>query len=155
MAREIYPNSPNKLLKIAPLFSMQKELSRMFDDFYGVENTKGISTFTPRLDIHESDKEILIYAEVPGIDENDIEVSFKDGYLNIRGEKKSSHSEEKEGRKYSERSYGSFERVISLPENVKEDGIEANSKNGVLEIKIPKETPVEATPKKIQVKKIN
>jgi HSP20 family protein len=156
MARELSPGSfYTRSLRTHPLFSMQKELSRLFDDFAGFENTGNnqVFAFSPRLDIHDTDSELHISAEIPGIEEKDVEVSLKDGNLYISGEKKSTREEKQEqGRKYVERSYGKFERVISLPDNLKEDEVDAVFKNGVLEIRIPKEAPAQPQHRKIEVR---
>jgi HSP20 family protein len=155
MARELSPGTfYTRSLRTHPLFSMQKELSRLFDDFVGTENTGNgaVAAFSPRLDVHDTETELHISAEIPGIEEKDIEVSLKDGHLFISGEKKSSHEEKSEGRKYVERSYGKFERVLTLPENLKEDEVDAVFKNGVLEIRIPKALPAQPQHRKIEVR---
>jgi HSP20 family protein len=156
MARELYPATfYTRSLKNHPIFSMQKELSKLFDDFAGTDQVLtngGGNTFSPRLDIHDNESDLLITAEIPGIEEKDIDLTIKEGHLFISGEKKSVHEEKSEGRKYIERSYGSFERVVALPENIKEDEVDAVFKNGILEIRIPKQEPQEPQHKKIKVR---
>ena len=84
------------------------------------------------LDVTETDKEIVVEAELPGIDEKDVSLALQDGVLTIRGEKKHEHDEEKENYRVMERRYGSFQRSVRLPDTVDEDKVEASFNNGVL-----------------------
>jgi HSP20 family protein len=85
-----------------------------------------------------TDKEILVEAELPGIDDNDISLSLQDGVLTIRGEKKLERDEEKENYRMMERRHGSFQRSVRLPDTIDEDNIEASFDNGVLKVRLPK-----------------
>lgn len=156
MAREFYPASfYTRSLKAHPLFSMQKELSKLFDDLVErepISTTSSEVSFSPRLDAHETEKEFLVSIEIPGINENDVEVSIKDKHLYVHGEKKSSYETNSEGKKYIERSYGKFERIIALPENAVEEEIDAVFKNGVLEVRIQKKVPELPKHKKIEIR---
>lgn len=96
----------------------------------------GRSIGWPRVELSENDKEIRVMAELPGMEEKDIEISLDDHQLVIRGEKKSETSDEERG--YSERSYGRFERRIGLPSQIKEDKVEAAFRNGILTVRIPR-----------------
>jgi HSP20 family molecular chaperone IbpA len=92
----------------------------------------------PHVDVRETDKEIVVEAELPGIDEKDISLALQDGVLTIRGEKKHEHDEEKENYRVMERRYGSFQRSLRLPDTVDQDKVEASFDNGVLKIKVAK-----------------
>lgn len=147
-----------KSLRTHPLFSMQKELSRLFEDFVGGDAGTEVSKsggFSPRVDLIDTDKELKLTAEIPGIEEKDISLSVENGRLYLSGEKKKTSEEKEDGRHYVERVYGKFERVMTLPENIDEDSIEAVFKNGVLEVRIPKNAPVLPAAKKIEVKAAN
>ena len=104
---------------------------------------------SPAVDITDSDEEFLVSAEIPGIDPKDIDLSVERGRLVIKGEKRQEKQDEKEGRFYSECSYGSFQRSIALPDGVKEDGAKADFKNGVLTVRFSKDEALK--PKKIEI----
>jgi len=104
----------------------------------------------PSTDVTETDKEIEITAELPGLEEKDVQVNFADGVLTIRGEKKAEKEEKDKNYRLVERSYGSFERSIALPEGVKPEDVKATIAKGVLTVKVPKPAPAQS--KKIEVK---
>ena len=125
-----------------PFFALHREMNRMFDDvFRGFDlapfgSTRGLNGLGwPQIDIDDTDKEVRITAELPGLDEKDVSLELNNGVLSISGEKKS-ESEDK-ARRFSERYYGRFERRIAL-EGVDEDKVSAAFKNGVLTITAPK-----------------
>ncbi|MES2029174.1 MAG: Hsp20/alpha crystallin family protein [Pseudomonadota bacterium] len=125
-----------------PFLTLHREMNRMFDDvFRGFDLAPFGSTRTlsalgwPQIDIDETDKEVRITAELPGLDEKDVNLEIADGVLSISGEKKS-ESEDKE-RRFSERYYGRFERRIPL-QDVDDDKTSATFKNGILTITVPK-----------------
>ena len=128
--------------EVNPLFTLHREMNRVFDDvFRGFDlapfgSTRGLTGLSwPQIDIDETDKEVRITAELPGLDEKDVSLEIAHGVLSIAGEKKS-ESEDK-ARRFSERYYGRFERRIPL-EDVDEDKVSATFKNGVLTITVPK-----------------
>ena len=143
-----------------PFLAIQDEMNRMFDEFTGGVfptlpsrwmNYGG--SFMPRLDVSEDEKEIAVSVEIPGMDENDIQVSFNHGVLVISGEKRS-EKEEKDRRFHRvERSFGSFRREVEMPGEVEEDKITATFKKGVLTVVLPKSTRPEVTGKRIVVNK--
>ena len=100
---------------------------------------------TPRIDVHESDEAWLIDAELPGLDQSDIEVSVDEGVLTIAGERKSEETEEdaETGYRHVERYHGSFRRSLRLPEDVDSGAVKAAYKNGVLSLTVPKPPKVE------------
>jgi HSP20 family protein len=110
----------------------------------------------PRINVSETDKEIQISAELPGVDQKDIEVTLTGGELLIKGEKKSEIDEKKDeqGRAYHrvERSFGSFQRRMSLPYDVDPNKVQAAFKDGVLTLTLPKPAEVQKATKKIEIK---
>jgi HSP20 family protein len=139
--------------------AVQQDMNRWFDDFFGGFGLTPFhaffdepwETFSPKVNVVEGDKEIKVSAELPGMDEKDINVSLSHGVLTINGEKK--EEEEHKGKNYYrlERSYGSFQRSIPLPCEVDDSKVEAVFKKGVLTITLPK-TPATLAGKKITVK---
>jgi HSP20 family protein len=127
---------------VHPFFTLHCEMNRMFDDvFRGFDlapfgSTGPLDGFGwPQIDIDETDKELRITAEMPGLDEKDVSLEIANGVLSISGEKKT-ESEDK-ARRFSERYYGRFERRIPL-QDVEEDKASAAFKNGVLTVTVPK-----------------
>jgi len=103
-----------------------------------------------RMDVTETDKEIEISAELPGLEEKDVQVNVADILLTIRGEKKAEKEQKDKNSRLVERSYGLFERTLELPNGVNADAIEASISKGVLKVTVPKPAPAHA--KKIDVK---
>ncbi len=136
-----------------PFMSLQREIDRLFDDF-----TRGLPAFSsggatemlPSVDVTENDKQIEITAELPGLEDKDVQVNFADNVLTIRGEKKAEKEEKDKTYRLVERSYGSFVRSLELPAGVNADAIKASIDKGVLKVTVPK--PVPAQVKKIDVK---
>jgi HSP20 family protein len=106
----------------------------------------------PSVDVTESEKEIEITAELPGLEEKDVQINVSDGLLTIKGEKKSEKEEKDKNKNYRlvERSYGSFSRTLELPAGVDPDAIKATIDKGVLTVIVPKPAPAET--RKIEVK---
>lgn len=135
-----------------PFMSLQKEMNDLFESFFTREEPlwpKG--GFLPAVDLTETDKEIRICADIPGVDEKDLDVSLSDDILTIKGEKKEEKEEKNGGRYYAERSYGSFERRIALPCEVEPDKVKAEYKKGVLNITLHKSAKAAAAAKKINI----
>lgn len=142
-----------------PFYALQRRMDRLFDDFF---NNFGLArfgpfgeswgAFSPRLDLSENEKELKVSAELPGLDENDIQVSLAQNVLTISGEKK--EEKEDKGQNYyrMERSYGSFQRSIPLPCEVEGDKVEAAFKKGVLTVTLPKTAEAQKRTKKISIK---
>jgi HSP20 family protein len=106
----------------------------------------------PAVDVVEKEKAYQITAELPGMEEQNIDVTFSDGVLRIKGEKTEEKEEKKKDQYLSERRYGSFQRAFRLPDGVDADKIEANFKNGVLTVMLPKTTEAVRSEKKIAIK---
>ena len=128
----------------------------LVDAFFGEDSRlpvlTGNAAFSPRIDVKEDDASYEISAELPGLEEKDIEVSVDDGTLVLRGEK-SEASEKKEGKYFrQERIYGRFERAFHLPDGVQDDAIEAKFKNGVLTLHLPKKEEAKKVVRQVEVK---
>jgi HSP20 family protein len=123
-----------------PITLFHEQMDRLFDDFlrefdgFGPLSTRSFGF--PRVELSETDHELQVEAELPGMEEKDVEVLLADGVLTLRGERKS--EAEQKDRHISERYYGRFERQIALPAEVEEDKIQAAFKNGVLTVTMPK-----------------
>lgn len=142
-----------------PLFSLQDDINRLFNDFFSDQPLNRVAgqasaLLAPVMDVRESEKEILISAELPGISRDDVELTISDGYLILKGEKKEEKTEGEEDGEYyrRERSYGSFHRALALPEIAEGDKAEAEFKNGVLTVRIPKRKEAAAKAHKVQIK---
>ena len=151
-----------------PFERLQREIDRLFDDFAGgigrsplgrslfdIEpawRTQSAMSAMPAVDVTETDKAYEIAAELPGMDENNIEVKVADDVLTIKGEKQEVKEEKKRDYYLSERSFGSFQRSFQVPGGVDTDNIDANFKNGVLTVTLPKSTEAQKAEKKITVK---
>ena len=142
------------------LSSLHHRLDRMFDDFLSTEFPSASSFrwsegFSPDMDVSETDSEIEVTAELPGLDEKDVEVTLADGVLTVKGEKKSeSKEEDKEKNHYRlERTYGAFRRTFQLPAAADDKKVSASFDKGVLTVTIAKKKEAKAAVKKIEVKK--
>lgn len=136
----------------SPLFSLQREIDRLFEDFTGgFGRLPGFKAgeLMPNMNVSETDGEIEFTAELPGLEEKDVEVTLSDNVLTIRGEKKAEKEEKDKNYRLVERSYGSFSRSFEIPAGVDHSAIKATIEKGVLTVRLPK--PAQATPKKIQV----
>ena len=109
------------------------------------------AAWAPSADISETDKEYLIRAELPAVKKEDVQVTYEDGMITIKGERKQQKEEKTEKYHRTESFYGSFERSFSLPENVNADAIRCDSKDGVLTVHIPKTEVSKQKPKQITV----
>jgi len=108
--------------------------------------------FSPRSDAATGEDAYEINVELPGVKREDIEIDLHEGVMTVRGEKKSERTEEKAGYFFSERQYGRFQRTFRLPADAAEEGIDAQFKDGVLAITIPKRAPESPKAKKISIK---
>ena len=135
----------------------ETEMDRMMDEFFGrrmrpwwPERWLRAEEITPAVDVYEEKDEIVVKAELPGMEKNDIEVNISDSELTLKGEKKKEEKIEEENYFRSERSYGAFVRSVDLPTDVQADKVKASFKNGILEVRLPKTE--EAKTKEIKVK---
>ena len=131
---------------VSPIASLRREMDRLFDDIFRAPafgnfgGSLGGITGWPNLDVKDNDREVIVTAEVPGMNEKDVELLLYNGMLTIRGEKKG----EKDERGYSERWYGRFERQIPLPSSVDEEHCRAEFRDGLLTVTLPKVEGVES-----------
>jgi len=124
-----------------PFMRLRRNIDQMFDNMLGDWSgpMNGLDrAFMPTVDVHESAKEIRVTAELPGLEEKDIEVSLLNGALWIKGEKQEEQEEDKGDVYCCERRYGSFQRMVELPTEVDADKIKASFKKGVLKVTLPK-----------------
>ncbi len=133
------------------LQGFQKDLNKLFDEKQDEDNSRVVtSSWAPAVDIKEEDSRFVLHADLPGIEPGDIEITMDQGVLTIKGERVFDKEEESNGYKRIERARGTFYRRFSLPDTADADNIEAQGKNGVLEIVIPKKQAVQ--PRRITVK---
>ena len=134
------------------VWGLQSDINRLFDAFMSpLDTTESRDVVMPKLDVAELKDKYEIKAELPGMDEKDIELSVEDGLLTISGEKKSEAEEKDKGYYLRECSYGSFSRSVRLPDNIADEKIEAKFKKGVLTIDLPKKEPVLPKSRKIAI----
>jgi HSP20 family protein len=141
-----------------PFLTLHREMNRLFDD---VMRGGGVATggqgssesgvlLAPQMDVTETDKEVRIKAELPGVTDNDVQVSLDENVLTIRAEKRQERRDEREGVHFSERTFGTFQRSLRLPFQVNPDQVRARFENGVLTVTLPKAQPQERS-RRIQV----
>jgi len=112
-------------------------VNRLFDEAFGLFGAPSLRSFAwPNVELAETEREIRVTAELPGLDQKDVDVTVEDGLLTLRGEKRSDVDDKDRG--YTERSYGRFERRIGLPKGVDRDRANATFSNGVLTVTLPK-----------------
>jgi len=129
------------------------EMDRLFDRFFdwgASPVTAGEGGWVPSVDVSETDKDVIVKAEIPGMDPKDIDISVDGNRLTLRGERKHEHEEKGENYHRVERSYGAFSRAIGLPAEVDRGKAEAAYKDGVLKVKLAKTK--ESSTKRIEVK---
>lgn len=149
----------------SPMTELHREVDRLFEDFMG--DFRGFrprggfwggdsGDLVPKVDICETDKAIEVTADLPGIDEKDIDVTFLNGILTIKGERKAETEERDEKKSYHkvERTYGLYTRSIPVPGEVDEDKVKADFAKGVLKITMPKSESAASKVKKISIKSV-
>jgi len=141
--------------EFSPFLTLHREMNRLFDDVFnrfdtGMPSLFGRTDAWPSVEVVETDKDVRVTAELPGLEEKDIEILVNDDVLTIRGEKKAEIDDK--DRHFSERYYGRFERRIPLPFEVEDDRAEASFENGLLNVTLPKSPKAEAKTKRIAVK---
>src|SRR6202167_5568246 len=132
--------------------TIQDRMNRLFRDSYGNEGREEAlsnTAFAPPVDVYEDEHGVTLKIEVPGIDENDIDVRIENNTLTVHGERKFEKEEKEENYRRVERQYGSFTRTFSLPNTVDQESVQADYDKGVLKVKLTKKA--EAKPKQIKV----
>jgi HSP20 family protein len=127
-----------------------REVDRLFDAFLGQADRAG-RRWVPPMDLVEAEDHFVLRADLPGLTEEDVKIEVQEGTLTISGERKAEHEEREHGWYRIERSFGAFNRSLTLPEHVNTDAIAAEFKDGVLEVRIPK--PEERKPQRIEIGK--
>ncbi len=143
-----------------PFSALRTEMEQLFDNFsFGhfpgfARPAAGLTTqgaMMPNVDVRENDKQIVIEAELPGIEEKDVSVTLHEGLLTVKGEKKFEKKEEKEDYHMLERRYGSFTRSMRLPDTADEDNIDARIDKGVLTVTVAKKPGAQTKERKIEI----
>ena len=166
--------APTRATALSPLRSLRDEIDRVFEEFdkgwvqwprpgHVFDLEPFFEPFRrmeplwagkkPTADVVESDIEFRVTAEMPGVDERDIEVTVADGMLTIKGEKTEEKEEKKKDYHVSERRFGSFSRSFALPRTADVDKVQASMKNGVLSVVLPKAAEAKATQRKVEIGK--
>jgi HSP20 family protein len=115
------------------------DFERFFEEAFGNSAAaQAEASFTPRIDVHETDAAYVVCADLPGLEEKDIQVSVEEGVLSIQGKLEAELEEERKGLRYAERRTGSFQRTVELPGELVEDKVSASYKQGVLTVTLPK-----------------
>lgn len=155
-----------------PMVDLRQQMDRLFNDFanafrlmpfspFGAPD-RDVSGYEPfggvgavadvRFEVSESDKEIEVSAELPGMTENDVDIQLANNVLTIKGEKKAEEERKEKNYYLSERRYGAFQRAFRLPEGIDEDNISASFDSGVLRISLPKREETQGKQRQIQIK---
>jgi HSP20 family protein len=149
----------DRTLAASPFMVLQRQMNRLLEDVFGpdasgfgpaVDPARGI--LSPRLELTETAQDIRLAAELPGVKEQDIEVSLEDDVLTLRAEKKAERKDERENTHFTERSFGVFQRSMQLPFKADPDAVNAAFEHGVLTITVPKPKAAEQQRRRIEVR---
>lgn len=169
--KEVAKTEPRKTpsTEFRPFANLRREIDHLFDDFewgswrlpmrralFDLEPSwRDEITWSkvPAVDIVDTEKSFEVTAELPGLDEKQVEVKFSNGILTIHGEKKEEREEKKQNYQLSERRYGSFQRSFTVPDGIDADKIEAKFKDGVLTVSLPKTPAAQRKETQITIKK--
>jgi HSP20 family protein len=140
-----------------PFSHFRREMDRLFDDFFAPTEARSFAGASgaavwPSIDVEQTKVGYKVTAELPGLEQKDVEVELRDDLLTIRGEKKAERSEGEGHRAWTERTYGRFERTLRLPGEVDAGKVQAKFKNGVLSIELPRSAKAQDLTRKIEVK---
>ena len=134
--------------------TLQEQVNRLFDSAFSCRsNESALTTWAPAVDIYETENELILKADIPEINEKDLDIRVENNMLTIRGERKFEHEVKEDNYLRVERAYGSFSRSFSLPNTVNSEAIKAEYKNGVLKVEMPKRA--ESKPKQVKVNVTN
>jgi len=161
--RFLAPYSSRALRGYDPLLDLHREMNRLFDDMFSFGSGSGSGSGSggggmagypsaPRLDMHESDQELTIEAELPGVDQKDLDVRLDGDILTISGEKRSRRDDKQHNAHLSECSYGRFQRSVQLPFRPEGDDVQAEFQGGVLKLRVPKRPEAMQGSRRIEVK---
>lgn len=152
-------NAPARASENSDLFSFHREMNRLFDDFFGGQgqlptwaDERGVGDlFTPRVNVLETDKEVKVEAELPGLDEKDVTVEVDDDVITISGERQDERQDKHDQWRQVETHYGRFRRVMTLPAAVEGEKARAFFKKGILTVTLPKRPQAERPRKRIAI----
>jgi HSP20 family protein len=132
------------------LETLHTDVNRVFDTFFGGRLGNGATPrWVPAMDLVETDDQLVLRADLPGLDRDDVKIEIKDGVLTVSGERRVENEERKDGYHRVERAYGGFSRSLSLPQGIDAEQVQADFDKGVLEVRIPK--PAERKPHRVQI----
>lgn len=132
------------------LSSLQEQVNRLFETSYrGRNDNSALTTWAPAVDIYETENELVLKADLPDVNEQDLDIQIENNMLTIRGERKFDHEVKEDNYLRIERTYGAFSRSFSLPNTVNPEAIKAEYKNGVLRVELPKRA--ESKPRQVKV----
>jgi len=139
-----------------PFTSFRRQMDRLFDDFLVPTEQRSFTgdggTLWPSVDVAETDQAFTVTAELPGLDQKDVELNLRDNALVISGEKRQESRETNGGRSYTERTFGRFQRVLPLADEVDADKVEASFKNGVLTVTLQKNPKAQEKSRRIEIR---
>ena len=138
------------LIKPEPFSS---DFNRLFNTFFGPEGDAQSQRWTPAMDLVEADDHFVLKADLPGMDQGDINIEVRDNSLTVSGERKAESTQKERGFYRVERSFGRFSRSLTLPDGVDPDAVKASFDRGVLEVQIPK--PEQRKPRRIEIGGVN
>ena len=138
---------------VGELDSLQTDMNRLFDGFFGAQTPNGAARrrWIPAMDLVETEHDLVLRADLPGVSEDDVDIEIKDNVLTVTGERKAQHEEKSEGFYRVERAFGRFSRSLSLPDGIDAGAVSADVDRGVLEVRVPK--PAERKPTRIEIGK--
>ena len=149
-------NMPTRSGDWEPFDALHRQIGNLLEDFmsgFSMEPFSGSGNFVPKINVSEDEASLKITAELPGMEEKDVEVTLADNAVTIRGEKKIEHEEKSEGsRQYLERSYGYFQRTVPLQCEIDTDNVDAVFKKGVLSVTLTKSKAEQSKAKKISIR---
>jgi HSP20 family protein len=140
---------------VRELTSLQNEMNRLFNTFFDTPTTGNggngatLRRWIPPMDLVETDEHFVLKADLPGLDEGDVNIEVEDNVLTVSGERNAEHEDKREGYVRVERAYGSFRRSLTLPEGIDPEAVTASFEKGVLEVRIPK--PEQRKPRKVAI----
>jgi len=131
------------------LSSLQEQVNRLFQSNSSGRENSNLTSWAPAVDIYETENELVVNADLPGIDEKDLDIQVENDMLSIRGERKFDQKVTEDQYLRIERTYGSFSRSFGLPNTVNKEAVKAHYRNGVLTVELPKRA--ESKPKQVKV----
>ncbi|MGH9690766.1 MAG: Hsp20/alpha crystallin family protein [Candidatus Acidiferrales bacterium] len=134
--------------------TLQDQVNRLFEStFQGGRNESSLTTWAPAVDIYETENELVLKADIPDVNEKDLDIRIENNMLTVRGERKFEQKVKEDNYLRIERTYGAFSRSFGLPNTVNSEGLKAEYKNGVLTVEMPKRA--ESKPKQVKVNVAN